>query len=60
MLLSELQQVADCIFDGRELTVGESAEFANERVLVDAGKSLNIDGGMFRQPARFSEVYLSA
>ena len=39
------------------LLVGQLAEFTNQCVLIDAREPLN---GMFRQPARLSDVHLSA
>jgi len=39
------------------LRVGQLAEFTNQGVLIDAGEPLN---GMFRQPARLSDVHFSA
>ena len=54
----QIQQIPYRILHRLQLVVVQSTEFSLKGVLVDAGESLDIDGGMLREPLGFSNINL--
>ena len=56
----QIQQIPYRILHRLQLVVVQSTEFSLKCVLVDAGESLDIDGGMLWEPLGFSNINFPA